>query len=82
MAAMSDRRVHATHPRHGDVVRHDATGRWFVEHPRRRRRQIAMRDAAALAAQWSLEGGEVFLGVPGGRSFDAAVRADPNGFKA
>lgn len=73
-----DRTVHA---RIGaaEIVRYETAGKWYLEAPATllptRRTLLDLAWAARLAATWADDGGEVFLGLPGGKMFDAKVRA-------
>jgi hypothetical protein len=72
---MSDRTIHATTPDGGMIVRYERAGKWYVEWPADRmipRRAISLREAVRLATQ---RGAYVYLGQPGGRAFDAKVKA-------
>lgn len=74
---MADRTVHVTivpaSRERIEIVRYDRAGKWFYEDSGRRSRQITLAEAVKFAAQdrpaviWH-------EGLPGGRTFDAAVR--------
>ena len=71
-----DRRVHASYDEMF-VVRYERAGKWFGEYdpPRGRPcRQLKLADAVELAIQLGDQGGTIFLGLPGGGSFDRGVQ--------
>lgn len=68
-----DRTVHAIAADGGEVVRYDRAGKWYLEYgDSARRRELSLNAAASLARR---PGAQMFTGRPGGRSFDAKVRA-------
>jgi hypothetical protein len=68
-----DRTVHATTLHGKQIVRYDRAGKWYLEDPPGRWRvRISLATAVCEAAQF---GSYVYLGKPGGKRFDAAVRA-------
>jgi hypothetical protein len=79
LAFNDDRRVHASHPVGEEIVRYDRRGHWHVElvepaidAPWRGR--VTIDEAVRRAIELEEQGGQVNLGVPGGRSFDAKYR--------
>lgn len=81
MTARSERRVHARNPatRSGacEIVRYDVAGVWYAEYADGTRDRLTLRQVVNIVESWLTEGdrqGEVLLGVPGGRSFDSALR--------
>lgn len=81
----SDRVAHAVSPRGAELVRYEAAGKWFVEHPYGTMipaEHVKLRSAARRALQWEAEGGTIFEGRPGGsrlRSEISKLRAsDPS----
>ena len=78
--AAGDRTVHAAQPRHPgglELVRYGRAGKWYVESAATLTKieRVGIERAAELAVIWVAEGGEVYLGQPGGRAFDTAVVA-------
>ena len=73
----NDRRVHAVSADgKTQIVRYDRQGRWFMEFDDGKRERIRdLRKAVAMAMILKAGGGEVHLGRPGGRHFDAKYRA-------
>lgn len=72
----TDRTVHAITQTGGEIVRYDRAGKWFIEWPEGVLipcRQLTLREAAKLGADPTAT---IFLGRPGGRRFDAAVRKE------
>lgn len=73
-----DRRVHARSAAGNmEIVRYERPGRWFLEYERGSLvpySRLTVYKAAELAIEWYGVGGHIFLGVPGGRRFDAIVR--------
>lgn len=67
-----DRRVHGRAVT-GEIVRYERAGKWYLEWPDGNRIRLRLADAASMAAHPN-DQAEAYLGVPGGRSFDAAVR--------
>lgn len=67
---MSDRKVHARTASGTLIVRYDRAGKWYAEDGDKRR-AITVSEAVDLAAQ---VGSYVYLGTPGGTTFDARVR--------
>lgn len=76
----TDRTVHGRTIGGGEICRYSTAGTWYVEtdssfgrNPVQRlaRRRVTVREAALLATNR----GRAFLGHPGGRTFDAVVRA-------
>lgn len=68
------RRVHGVTASGAEVVRYDTAGKWYLEHPHSgKRSQIALSEAVDLACR---PGSDVRLGLSGGRTFDAKVRAE------
>jgi len=67
---MADRTIHGMTPNGEQIVRYDRAGKWYragngvIQ-------QIRLAEAVRLA---TLPGGAAYLGLPGGGSFDAAVR--------
>lgn len=80
---MSDRTVHAECDGFA-VVRYDRSGKWYVE-PKgdRPRKHVSVHEAVRRAEAAQVLGGPVYLGCPGGRTFDrlfaAAVQPPPEG---
>lgn len=75
----ADRRVHA---QSGEefLVRYNRAGHWYVEYVPARyrpRRRVDIRQAVDLAADMLREGGQVHLGLHGGKRFDALLRKHP-----
>lgn len=68
--SLGDRRVHARMPNGVEVVRYDRAGKWYEE-SEGQRKHIGINQAVDDAL---LPGAYVFLGVPGGQTFDAKVR--------
>jgi hypothetical protein len=64
-----DRTVHGRTRTGSEIVRYDRAGRWWLEAPGKRL-PLNVHFAADLAAKH-----EFFPGLPGGRRFDALVRA-------
>lgn len=73
---MRDRTVHGYTFDGGEIVRYDRSGKWWIEHTDPRRlipaRQVTVR-VAVREALWN--GNRAILGLPGGRAFDAKVKA-------
>ena len=71
-----DRRVHAR-DENVEVVRYNRAGKWYLEvaHDRepKERVGVSVRDAAAEAARIIAHGGELYLHLSGGRTFDRIV---------
>lgn len=75
---MSDRTVHAeSKGGYRVVVRYDRAGKWYVEHPGAMipAMRVTLQEAAYEAVSMERNGGRLFLKLPGGGRFDAAVRA-------
>lgn len=75
---MKDRRVHATYDGM-DVVRYDRAGKWYLEprgYPALPRQKVTVAEAARMA-RWGHENarGSIYLGLSGGKTFDALVSA-------
>lgn len=73
-----DRRVHCTISTYDgariEIVRYDRAGRWYYEHSIGYRRGITLAEAVGFAS--SVRPAVTWHeGVPGGRTFDARVRA-------
>jgi len=66
---MSDRRVHAVLVDDTEIVRYDRSGKWYVEPRKGKRRGVSVREAARQAGSV----GTVYLGLPGGSTFDRIV---------
>lgn len=68
---MADRTIHArldgTH-----IVRYDRAGKWYAEREDGTRSPLTLDDAVHLATRF---GAYVYLGQPGGKAFDAKVKA-------
>lgn len=73
---MADRTVHASYDGM-EIVRYDRSGHWYLEPTDYRlKRQKVSLHGALLSAKWAHEnGGQVFIGRPGGAQFDAGFRA-------
>jgi hypothetical protein len=67
---MGDRRLHGR-VGHGEIVRYDRAGKWYVEWPGSTRYHVTLAEAVDLATGFK---GAAYLGIPGGGRFDAAVR--------
>lgn len=67
---LNDRQVHGISADGHQIVRYDRAGKWYLEGPTATRKQITLTEAAQLAAH-----GTPHLDKPGGRTFDARVRA-------
>lgn len=52
------------------VVRYDRAGHWYLEDPGQKRQRISLSQAVVTARIWRQAGGRVYLGRPGGGSFD------------
>lgn len=75
--SLPDRRVHAECANF-EVVRYNRRGAWYVETkqttvPPRPRQHISVADAAQRALSAEVLGGEINVGLLGGRTFDAWV---------
>jgi hypothetical protein len=75
---VSDRRIHASAgDRDGslweEVVRYDRVGKWYME-VEGLRQSVRIHQAARRAVELEDQGGEIFLGVPGGSRFDQLVQ--------
>jgi hypothetical protein len=69
----TDRTVYARRKDGCEVVRYDRAGKWYLEWPRERMipaQHIALGRAIDEAAMAAHEGGHVYLGMPGGGTFD------------
>jgi hypothetical protein len=66
---VADRTVHGRSRRGEEIVRYGRAGKWYIE-GRTDRLRVTVAQAAAAAAA-----GEFYPGLPGGRTFDAEVRA-------
>jgi hypothetical protein len=76
MSEDDDRMVHAKTHSGGEIVRYDRAGKWYLEQPGFPRLPVSVSEAAGVAVVNERHaGGTIFLGKPGGRSFDARVRA-------
>jgi hypothetical protein len=65
------RRVHARLTGVVEVVRYDRAGKWYVEPVAGRRWRVSMQEAAQHAARHGLVPN---YGLPGGATFDGALR--------
>lgn len=65
---MNDRTVHARCPLGNEVVRYDRSGKWYVESSHLKRERLTLKQAVQMALA---PNAEVFLGLPGGKLFDA-----------
>lgn len=70
-----DRTVHGLMKDGSAIVRYDRAGKWFIE-GYDQRAPITIGEAVELATE---RGAQVFLGRPGGKSFDARVRRAQEG---
>jgi hypothetical protein len=74
-----NRRVHACGER-VEIVRYDQAGKWYEEAARdsepKERAQIGVREAAEHALRIRAKGGRIYLGLPGGSTFDRIVSGD------
>lgn len=78
MLAEYDRTVHAEH-NDEKIVRYDSAGKWYIEFdpPRLRpARRVTIREAVQRAIELEQNGGTIYLGKPGGGSFDRYVRTE------
>jgi hypothetical protein len=66
-----DRIVHGRSVDGAEIVRYDRSGKWRLERPDGLCLNLTLAWAVRHATQ---DGGEAYLGKPGGRAFDAAVR--------
>lgn len=70
-----DRTVHGRAPRGlgppNELVRYDRSGKWYLEWVDGERLHLRLAQVVGMAAH---PDGEAYLGLPGGRAFDAAVR--------
>ena len=78
---MGDRTVHAYGRTDAgtsfEVVRYNKAGKWYCELRGDNRRPISLTVAVDLGVHIARTGtGQVFWNVPGGKQFDARVRAD------
>jgi hypothetical protein len=71
---IDDRTVHARGCTGLEVVRYERAGKWYLEASSHNRVSVTLAVAAERAADLSKDGGEVFLGLPGGSRFDIIVR--------
>lgn len=69
----SDRTVHAQ-MRGEQLARYDRTGKWYIESLDSKRRQVSIAGAVAAAESMVFNGGRVYLGQPGGTTFDRKYR--------
>lgn len=67
----ADRTVHGRTAGGGEICRYSTAGIWYVENDPSLGGRVTVRKAALLATNE----GEAFLDLPGGRTFDAVVRA-------
>lgn len=70
---MPDRTVHARLEDGREIVRYDRSGKWYIEQhglPTRAPRHVQLAEAVRLAIS---PGSIVYLKLPGGSRFDAAV---------
>ena len=65
-----DRTVHGHTMNGHEIVRYDRAGKWYVEPQDDKRLAVTVIHAASLAAL-----GDFTPGLPGGKRFDALVRA-------
>jgi hypothetical protein len=69
----TDRQVHAEW--NLTLVRHARGGKWRIEYPHGTSIAVPTVDEAVrIALEWEADGGRIFTGVVGGRTFDAGVR--------
>ena len=82
MAAVTDRRVHASFANgRVEIVRYDKQGHWYLEMAANygrpglpaERVHIGVAEAARRAKDLRDRGGTIFTGVPGGKAFDRLV---------
>lgn len=66
----TDRTVHAKTRFGEEIVRYDGPGKWYAERPSYRR-PLTLDEAVELVT-W---GDKIYWGRPGGRMFDARVKA-------
>lgn len=71
-STQSDRTIHGMSQSGGAIVRYDRAGKWYVEYFDHRL-PITVNDAALFATR---AGASAFLGKPGGKLFDARVKAE------
>lgn len=73
---MSDRTVHGITSNGWEIVRYDRAGKWYCEKfsdtDRDNERHLLTLEVAVMSLTGSND--QVFLGLPGGRTFDARVR--------
>jgi hypothetical protein len=71
---LDDRRVYAECANF-DIVRYERAGKWYVESKIADKRiHIGVADAALRSLSAETLGGEIHLGLPGGRTFDQWVK--------
>jgi hypothetical protein len=71
MSDSDDRVIHGRTPYGEEIVRYDRAGKWYVEKPGVARRQVSLVQAVRHATK---PGSVVYLGRPGGRTFDSRVQ--------
>lgn len=68
---MADRTIHARTAFGTLIVRYDKASKWYAEDEQSRTR-VTLAEAVSMAAR---RGSYVYLGKPGGKAFDARLRA-------